>query len=88
MLTTGQLRINDARTSGLRRVLMRAVCCTVPKGAALRLSIQAAAWPAFAVNPGTGARLEEAHGADALVTTLRIAHGASAPSCPLLPVPE
>jgi hypothetical protein len=79
-LTGGHLRVTDASVDGPRQVSMRATCMTVPAGAALRLSVQASAWPAFAVNPGTGKRPEEASFAEAQVTTLRIQHGAAYPS--------
>jgi putative CocE/NonD family hydrolase len=85
-LTTGHLRVPDAVLPGSRHVPMRAIACTAPAGTALRLSVQAAAWPAFAVNPGTGARPEAAQSAAAEVTTLAIAHGPRTPSTLSLPV--
>ncbi|GJE29147.1 CocE/NonD family hydrolase [Methylobacterium organophilum] len=85
-LTAGYLRVTDAAAPGPRRVAMRALCCTLQPGQRLRLSIQAAAWPAFAVNPGTGARAEEARGDAAVVTTLALRHGADHLSRLLLPV--
>jgi uncharacterized protein len=85
-LTAGHLRIDPGAPPGPRRVGMRATCCTVPAGARLRLSIQAAAWPAFVVNPGTGVRPEDSPPIDALVTTLVIRHGANQPSRLLLPM--
>ena len=85
-LTTGHRRIADAAAAGPRHVPMRFVCCTAPRGTALRLSIQAAAWPAIAVNPGTGARPETAPAASAAVTTLAIHHGHARPSTLTLPV--
>ncbi|MDR3375285.1 MAG: CocE/NonD family hydrolase, partial [Ancalomicrobiaceae bacterium] len=53
---------------------------TVPAGRRLRLSLAAASWPAFMVNPGTGVRPEEASLADCQVPTLAIRHGVDAPS--------
>jgi uncharacterized protein len=85
-LTAGHLRIDPGAPPGPRRVGMRATCCTVPAGARLRLSIQAAAWPAFVVNPGTGVRPEDSPLIDALVTTVVIRHGANRPSRLLLPM--
>ncbi len=76
-LATGHLRVSDASAPGPRRVELGAVCVTAPKGARLRLCIQAAAWPAFAVNPGTGEAPEEAHPMSARVTTLTIHHAGS-----------
>jgi len=83
-LTGGHLRVPDASADGPRRVAMRATCATIPAGAALRLSIQAAAWPAFALNPGSGKRAEDTSLAGARVTTLRVQHGGANPSRLLL----
>ena len=85
-LVTGALRVPDAAAPGARRVAMRAICMTLEPGSRLRLSVQAAAAPAFAVNPGTGARPDESHASEARVTTLRIRHGSRWPSRLLLPV--
>ena len=85
-LATGHLRVADAAVPGPRRISLHATCCTVAAGTCLRLSIQAAAWPAFAVNLGTRARPDEARAMDALVTTIAIHHGTAAPSRLLLPI--
>ncbi len=83
-LATGHLRVRDASAPGPRRIDMGAVCTSVPAGARLRLSVQAAAWPAFAVNPGTGERPEDAHPMRAEVTTLTIQHAGSRLLLPVL----
>jgi uncharacterized protein len=57
---------------------LRAAFITLPAGARVRLSIQAAAFPAFAVNPGTGQRSVDAHTLDAEVTTIVFAGGSIA----------
>ena len=62
-----------------------AVCCTLPAETALRLSIQAAAWPAFMINPGAHAPTPDTRLMDCAITTLRIRHGAAYPSRILLP---
>ncbi|WP_293854713.1 CocE/NonD family hydrolase [uncultured Alsobacter sp.] len=85
-LTTGALHLRDAGTDGARVVPMRAVCATLRAGTRLRLSVQAAAFPAFPVNPGTGEPPPLAHPARALVTTLHIRHDARHPSRLLLPI--
>jgi putative CocE/NonD family hydrolase len=85
-LTTGALRVADAASPGPRTMAMRQVCCTVAAGWRLRLSVQAASWPAFAVHPGTGDRIEDCSPTRRQVTTLRIAHGAGRPSRLMLPV--
>ena len=85
-LASGFLRVRDGATAGPRRVSLHHTCCTVPPGAALRLSVQAAAWPAFAVNPGTGGDPERTPIMEAAVTTLRIVHDPDRSSRLLLPV--
>ena len=65
----------DSAAPGPRRVPLGAVCCTVPANTALRLSIQAAAWPAFMINPGVKAPAPDTRLMDCAVTTLRIRHG-------------
>ncbi len=76
-LATGHLRVPNAAAPGPRRIDLGATCATLPAGSRLRLSLQAAAWPAFAVNPGTGEVPEEAHPMSARVTTLTIHHAGS-----------
>jgi putative CocE/NonD family hydrolase len=85
-LTSGHLRIAAEKSSAKHRVRMRATCCTAPVGSRFRLSIQAAAWPAFAINPGTGKRPEDASPFEAQIITLAIRHGLGRPSRLLLPV--
>ncbi|MEJ1158364.1 CocE/NonD family hydrolase [Prosthecomicrobium sp. N25] len=68
------------------RLRLKTTFATVPPGCALRLSIQAAAWPAFAVEPGDGRDPAQATRADALVTTLAIRHGGAWPSTITLPI--
>ena len=85
-LTQGYLRVADAGAPGPRSVAMRAICATVPAGAALRLSLQAASFPAFAVNPGTGAGAAEARLFDCRVVTLALHGGGARASRLLLPV--
>lgn len=51
-MTLGHLR--SPRSSGQHRLRLRPVCATLDPGARLRLSLSGAAWPAVAVNPGTG----------------------------------
>jgi putative CocE/NonD family hydrolase len=66
-------------TQGYRRdsgqIAMRAICTTVPAGAALRLSLQASSFPAFAVNPGTGAAAAETRLFDCRIVTLTLKGG-------------
>lgn len=75
VLTQGYLRIADTRRAGPRVVAMRALCTTVPAGARLRLSLQAASFPAMAMNAGSGASDAEARPFDSLIITLSIRGG-------------
>lgn len=65
------------------RLTLGAACLTVPAGSRWRLSIQGAAFPAYPVNPGTGARAVDAERIDAVTTTL-IVCGEAALTLPLL----
>lgn len=85
-LTQGYLRVGDSTTPGPRIVSMRALSATVPTGAALRLSLQASSYPAFVVNPGTGAGAAEARAFDSRTITLALHAGRARPSRLLLPV--
>ncbi|WP_172331129.1 CocE/NonD family hydrolase [Mangrovicoccus sp. HB161399] len=64
-----------ARPEGPVSLDLGATCVTLAPGEALRLSIAAAAFPAHAVNPGTGADPVAAPLASALITTLHLALG-------------
>ncbi|HTR83846.1 MAG TPA: CocE/NonD family hydrolase, partial [Reyranella sp.] len=83
VLTQGYLRIADAASPGPRVVAMRALCATLPAGARLRLSLQAASFPAMAMNAGSGATDAEARPFDSRIITLSISSGRL-----LLPVEE
>lgn len=85
-LTQGYLRVADAGLAGPRIVGMRALCATIPVGAALRLSLQAASFPAFTVNPGTGAGAAQARFFDCRVITLALHGGGMRASRVMLPV--
>jgi putative CocE/NonD family hydrolase len=67
-------------------VPMRALCARIAAQHRLRLSIAAAAFPAYELNPGTGARGRAARAIDQRVTTVTIRHGVATPSRVLLPV--
>jgi putative CocE/NonD family hydrolase len=84
-LTQGYLRVADGAAPGPRMVAMRALLATIPSGAALRLSLQASSYPAFGVNPGTGASAAEARAFDSHIVTLALHGGGARPSRLLLP---
>jgi putative CocE/NonD family hydrolase len=54
---------------------MRATCASLAPGERLRLSIAAACFPAYPVNPGTGQDPTEASLMDARIITLGVRHG-------------
>jgi putative CocE/NonD family hydrolase len=87
-LTQGYLRIAAANLPGPRVIAMRALCATIPAGAALRLSVQASSYPAFVVNPGTGADAAQARAFDSRIITLALHGGGARPSRLLLPVED
>jgi putative CocE/NonD family hydrolase len=64
---------------------LRAICATIQKGDALRLSIAGAAFPAFPVNPGTGTHPAHAHVIEHEVTAITIRHGKCCASILSLP---
>jgi putative CocE/NonD family hydrolase len=83
-LTEGYRRVGSGE--GPVVVAMRATCATVPAGHALRLSLAAANFPAFPVNPGTGTGADRARQVDARTITLRVATGSASGSRIDLPV--
>ena len=70
------------------RLPMRATCATIAPGERLRLSVAAACHPAFAVNPGTGARPWDATLDTLRVVTLVVRTGAGTVLHLPLPSPE
>jgi putative CocE/NonD family hydrolase len=85
-LACGHLRVGNDGPGVPRRLALRALCCTVTPGQALRLSVQAAAWPAFAVNPGTGAVPEATPPEHHAIVTLALRHEAGAESVVEVPL--
>ena len=84
-LTQGYARI-DGTPAGLVKVAMRATCATLQPGDALRLSLAAANYPAFGVNPGTGDAPLDTRLIDCRVTTLTVVSGGENGSFISLPV--
>jgi hypothetical protein len=62
------------------RVVLQPTCMTLPKGHRLRVSLSAACFPAYPVNPGSGERPELAKRIDQRVITLAIYSSAEQPS--------
>jgi hypothetical protein len=84
-LTQGHCRVDRAGDEPVR-LGMRALCATLPAGDSLRLSLAAANFPAFAVNPGTGVPPAEARQVDNRVISLFVEGGGAEPSRIDLPV--
>jgi len=73
--------------SNLLAIALQPTCVLIPSGSALRLSLSAACFPAYAVNPGTGSSLIKSRLIDARVITLAIADH-TRPSRLFLPILE
>lgn len=69
-------------------VTLQPTCICIPAGHALRLSLSAACFPAYAVNPGTGDRTHDAQLMQAQIITLAIHSAATHVSQLWLPVVE
>jgi len=67
------------------RVDLQCVCARIQAGHRMRLSIAGAAFPAFPVNPGTGARAKDTRLIDQRITTITISSGGHTPSRVVLP---
>jgi uncharacterized protein len=85
-LTQGYRHLAAGALPGPVIVPMRATCTSLAPGESLRLSIAAACFPAYPVNPGTGRAPTEASLDEARITTLGIRHGGATPSVVFLPV--
>ena len=84
-LTQGHRRV-DGHAGGSIEIGMRALCVTIPAGDALRLSLAGANFPAFMVNPGTGAGPGETRQIDCRTITIAVSIGGDAPTWIDLPV--
>ncbi len=84
-LTQGHARAEPGTPQRPLTISLRAVCATLPRGSALRLSLAGACYPAYPINPGTGAEPGETRLVDAQPITLLIHGGGSRPSRLLLP---
>ena len=84
-ISQGYCRVEPGDQTAPLVIPMSATCATLLPGEALRLSISAAAFPAYAVNPGTGADPTATPLATASIITLGVKHGATQPSHLVLP---
>jgi putative CocE/NonD family hydrolase len=85
-VTQGYARFDSATPTQSRRIEMRATAVTVPAGHALRLSVAGASFPAFPVNPGTGAPPWRTRAEDEGTIVMAMRHGGAAPSRVWLPI--
>ncbi len=77
-LTQGYCRIGPSGPVGASQTIaltLHPTCFNLMPGESLRLSLSAACFPAYPVNPGTGAQPNEARMIDAQIITLAIALG-------------
>jgi uncharacterized protein len=85
-LTQGYARFDNTIPTQSHRIEMRATAVTVPARYALRFLVAGASFPAFPVNPGTGAPPWRAQAVDEEVIVMALEHGGAAPSRVWLPV--
>jgi uncharacterized protein len=74
-ITQGYRRISSTSPpfpSHPHTLTLQPTCIRIPQGSAIRLSISAACFPAYAVNPGTGATINEGRLINAKVITITI----------------
>lgn len=85
-LTEGYLHMPDpAADGGTVRLALRPTCATLEPGERLRLSVAAASFPAYPINPGTGARPTGATVDTAQIITLRLSTARSRIELPVCP---
>jgi len=84
--TQGYLRVNPGQETTPLRITLQPTCVRIAKGNALRLSLSAACFPAYPLNPGTGALPGNTRLMDAQIVTLTVSCGGDRLSQVLLPV--
>ena len=67
-------------------IALQPICARIRSGNALRLSLSAACFPAYPVNPGTGSSPQEASAIEQQIITLTLHCGGDSPSQILLPI--
>ncbi|HIK29289.1 MAG: CocE/NonD family hydrolase [Oscillatoriaceae bacterium SKW80] len=84
--TQGYARVNPGEKTNPLRIELQPTCIKIAKGNALRLSLSAACFPAYAINPGTGAAPSETRLMEMQIITVTVNSGGDSPSQVLLPV--
>ncbi len=82
--TQGYIRLNQPTTP--IRIPLQATCIQVQTGNAIRLSLSAACFPAYPVNPGTGQPPGQTRLIDAQIITLTVRCGGEFASRVILPI--
>jgi putative CocE/NonD family hydrolase len=85
-LTQGYLHCREEIQQLPKRIQLQPTCVKISQGNALRLSLSAACFPAYPMNPGTGSPLGSDRLMDAQIVTLTVNCGGDTPSHLLLPV--
>jgi uncharacterized protein len=85
--TQGYVRIDFETPDFCKmQIPLQATCVRIAKGNALRLSLSAACFPAYDVNPGAGANSGETRLMDAQIITIAVSCGGDFISQVLLPI--
>jgi hypothetical protein len=82
--TQGYIRVDSDELPV--KIPLQATCIKIAQGNCLRLSLSAACFPAYPVNPGTGKLPHEAQLIEAKIITLKVSFGGDRASQILLPV--
>lgn len=70
--TQGYIRVQPGQATTPLAIPLQATCICIPQGHAIRLSLSAACFPAYPVNPGTGALPADTRLIDSQVITVTI----------------
>ena len=70
--TQGYIRVQPSQATTPLAIPLQATCICIPQGHAIRLSLSAACFPAYPVNPGTGALPTDGRLIDSQVITVTI----------------
>ncbi|MBD2005513.1 MULTISPECIES: CocE/NonD family hydrolase [Cyanophyceae] len=84
--TQGYVRVEPNQETAHLKIILQATCARLNKGNCLRLSLSAACFPAYPVNPGTGSPPGETALIAAQIITLTVRSGKDFPSQILLPL--
>ncbi|MBW4642772.1 MAG: CocE/NonD family hydrolase [Goleter apudmare HA4340-LM2] len=85
-LTQGYIHCANGTNPVTRKIPLQTTCVQIAQGHALRLSLSAACFPAYAMNSGNGTVISSENLLDAQIITLTVSCGGEARSQVLLPV--